>query len=384
MRLSLQDWVLWRLRDLLFAPPCVSAPPGAPLVVVGLFRAASGLGQSARAIADGLEAQGRRVKRVCLAEAFGQADLPPDPRCGPFPRDQTGTAIFAINPPELDRALLHVRLFRPRRWRLIGLFVWETSRAPPDWAGPARRACAIWAPSAFAAAAISASLNRPVAVAPLRIVAPTGIAPDRAAFDLPEDVFVFLCLADARSSLARKNPLGAIAAFRAAFPAGAPVILLIKLQESGADRAAAASIRAECAADTRIRLLDQKLPPDAHWRLLASCDALVSLHRGEGFGLAIAEAMVLGKPVIATAWSGNLDFMAPDAALHVPARLAPVRDPSARYAPIEGAFWAEPDLIAAAAAMRQIVADSALRARLSAAGPHAIAAHNARPLPLND
>jgi glycosyltransferase involved in cell wall biosynthesis len=98
-------------------------------------------------------------------------------------------------------------------------------------------------------------------------------------------------------------------------------------------------------------LIEDTLPREVLLDLYRACDAYVSLHRCEGFGRGIAEAMLLGKPVIATAYSGNLDFCTPDTALLVPATTRKVRPGD--YPEAQGMDWAEPDVEAAAEAMRR-------------------------------
>ena len=107
-------------------------------------------------------------------------------------------------------------------------------------------------------------------------------------------------------------------------------------------------------------MLDAALPRRDLWALTACCDVLVSLHRAEGYGLTIAEAMALGRPVVATGWSGNVDFMAGPGCFAVPWRLVPARDPQATY-DLPDAVWAEADVAAAAVALRQVAGDTALR-----------------------
>ena len=124
-------------------------------------------------------------------------------------------------------------------------------------------------------------------------------------------------------------------------------------------------LQAAIAGAANIRLLDGDLSRDAYQRLVGSADVLLSLHRGEGFGLPMAEAMLRGKPVVATAWSGNLDFMDDASACLVPAGLVPVVDEAAAYRG-EGGMWAEPDIAAAAAWLRRL-RDPALRLRIGCA-----------------
>ncbi len=373
------DRALWRVRNVIFAPHCAGAAEE-PLVVAGLHRAASGIGQAARSLADVLETGGRRVRRVDLSEVFGQCDLPADARLESMPQTAAGTLVLHVNAPETDRALLALRHFRPKRWRIIGVWAWETSRAPEAWRAPSRRLSEIWAPSQFAADAIKAVAEAPVRIAPHAVAAPEEAVPDRARFGLPDDALVFLAMADGRSSLHRKNPSGAIAAFRRALPDAPQARLIIKLRN--VDEESLAELTAEAVGDPRIAILDAGLDDQSKWSLIASCDAFVSLHRAEGFGLPIAEAMALGKPVVATGWSGNMDFMNADNALPVGFRLTAVDDPTGRYRADTESVWAEPDIDGAADAMRRLALDENLRRRIGAAAARDAAALRQPALPI--
>jgi glycosyltransferase involved in cell wall biosynthesis len=107
--------------------------------------------------------------------------------------------------------------------------------------------------------------------------------------------------------------------------------------------------------------------------LLDQCDILLSPHRSEGFGLHLAEAMARGKCVIATGWSGNLQFMSYECAALLPYTLVPLHDPAGVYPQMRGAFWAEPDLKAGAGALAELAADADKRRRMGAAAKAAIA-----------
>lgn len=335
------------------------------MVVAGLHRAASGVGQAARSLADALELSGRAVRRVDLSAVFGQCDLAPDPRLEAMPPDAAGTLVLYVNAPETERALMALRLFRPRRWRIIGAWAWETDRAPAAWRTPSRRLSEIWALSRFAADAIATVARPPVRVVSPAVIPPAEVSPDRARFGLPENVVAFLTMADGRSSLHRKNPSGAIAAFRRGLPAAVDARLLVKLRN--VDEASMEALIAEAEGDARITFLEADLDDASRWSLLASCDAFVSLHRAEGFGLPIAEAMALGKPVVATGWSGNMDFMNAENALPVGFRLIAVEDPTGRYPSDTASVWADPDIDGAADAMRRLALDANLRQRIGAA-----------------
>jgi glycosyltransferase involved in cell wall biosynthesis len=197
---------------------------------------------------------------------------------------------------------------------------------------------------------------------------PQPLAAKSLAFD--SDVVRFTAFADLRSSAARKNPLGAIKAFRQAFPEPRGAELTVKLSAPDADAEAVAAIAAAEQGCTDIRVIAEHLDDRDLQRLFDQTDVLVSLHRSEGFGLTIAEAMAAGKAVVATAWSGNLDFMPDIGIQRVRAELVPIEDPSGLYS---GQHWAEPDLAAAAAALRTLAIDAELRAHCGELNRAAIA-----------
>ena len=194
----------------------------------------------------------------------------------------------------------------------------------------------------------------------LAVVPPVPAALDRSAFGLPDDAVIVLVSFNLASSYVRKNPLAAIAAFRAAFGERPDRILVMKVghpDHAPADFAALAT-----AADApNIRLETRVLPTADHYALIAACDIVLSLHRSEGFGLVPAEAMLLGKPVIATGWSGNTDFMDRSNSALVGYRLVPVIDPRQVY---QGGLWAEPNVADAVAHLRRLADGAEERRRL--------------------
>jgi glycosyltransferase involved in cell wall biosynthesis len=380
MGLSAQEKILWRMRDALFAPPATRHPVEGPVVLAGLFRAASGVGEAARALAATLEERGIPFLRVDLSGVFGQEDLPADEPLQTMPPDRTGTLIVHVNAPETDRALLALRLFRPRAWRVIGYWVWETSRAPDAWKAKARRLSELWTPSRHSADAIQAATGRRPLLAPHRIAPPAQIIARRSDFGLPDDAVVFLTMADGRSSFHRKNPAGAVAAFKAGVGQNPAARMIVKIRN--ADESARQALRAAANGDPRIMFLEENLSADARWSLIACCDVFVSLHRAEGFGLPIGEAMALGKAVIATGWSGNMEFMPEGAACVAPYRLAPVMDPTGVYKAASLGEWAEPDVSAAASFIERLAADRDERVRLGLRARQAAAPFRSPPIPL--
>ena len=223
----------------------------------------------------------------------------------------------------------------------------------------------VWVPSEFVAQAVEPLVPGRVRVVPwpLALVRPEPTRLDRQAFGLPADAVVVLTAFNLASSFERKNPLAAIAAFRAAFGDRPDRILLLKIGNHSHFPADFDRIAAAAAASPNIRLETRTLPSSDMHALMAACDIVLSLHRSEGFGLVPAEAMLLGKPVIATGWSGNMSFMDDDNAALVGWRLVPAEDPRDVYT---GACWAEPDQADAVAHLRRLADDPALRASLGA------------------
>jgi len=251
----------------------------------------------------------------------------------------------------------------------VGMWYWEFGQAPLEWRRIARSLDEVWAPSRFVAHALRQTLEVPVMDLPPGVEVGEVIPFDRALLGVPESHTLFLFVFDANSVTERKNPLGLITAFRRAFRSDGKATLVIK----------AGNLRRCAEEDSRIRaaarqagaiILDQTLPRGELNGLIQACDSYVSLHRSEGFGLTMAEAMLLGKPVIGTAYSANLEFMDQGNSLLIGYELVPVGRQIGPYS--KDLLWAEPSVFEAAEAMRWIHenADEARalgeRARISA------------------
>jgi glycosyltransferase involved in cell wall biosynthesis len=162
---------------------------------------------------------------------------------------------------------------------------------------------------------------------------------------------VFLFTFDMASLMARKNPLATVAAFRSAFRRDEPADLVIKVARGSESPADLAALAAACETNG-VRLIDELMPRSDLLALMAACDCYVSLHRSEGLGLGMAETMLLGKPVIATAYSGNLDFMTPATGYLVSYERVPIPETVTQYP--RGSHWAEPSVEQAAELMRRV------------------------------
>jgi glycosyltransferase involved in cell wall biosynthesis len=358
----------------------VRQPARGGLAVAGELSRSSGLGEGARLMLRGLEWLGVASWAIDVSDRLPAAGGAAGGAGAAVPPPAGVPLVFHVGAPLLPLVLLRLPRGFSRGRRVVGYWAWELPELPPDWRGGARFVHEVWVPSPFAAAAIEPLLPGRVRVVPFPLaVAPPRPAPlDRAAFGLPADAVVVLVSANLASSFERKNPLAAIAAFRAAFGDRADRILVLKLGNPDHFPADFARVAAAVAAAPNIRLDIKPYPADAAHALTQAADIVLSLHRSEGFGLVLAEAMLLGKPVIATGWSGNMTFMDDASAALVGYRLVPPRDPRQVY---RGSRWAEPDHEGAIAQLRRLAEDAAARAALGArARRHALARLGAGPL----
>jgi glycosyltransferase involved in cell wall biosynthesis len=331
------------------------------VIVAGEFGLPSGLAQSAVIMHEVIEAAG--LARGCMP--IGLPTLVPV-STAPMPADAALLAV--VNAPIFPLGLLRL----PRRFisgrRVIGLWAWELPEVPKTWHDGARFVHEIWAPSAFTAAALEPLAPGRVRVVPLPLAAVALPAEgSRASFGLPEDALIVLTVINLASSMARKNPLGAIAAFKAAFGASRDHLFVLKLSGTAAFPNDLREISEAIGDAANIRLMTETLPEPQLRGLIGCGDIVLSLHRSEGFGLVPATAMLMGRAVVATGWSGNLTFMNPDCSALVSHRLVAPVDERGTYE-VAGALWAEPDVEDAAARLRELAGDPAARARLAQAG----------------
>jgi glycosyltransferase involved in cell wall biosynthesis len=227
----------------------------------------------------------------------------------------------------------------------IAYWAWELPD-PPDWMDCDRNVDEIWTPSSFSQTSLMRLSMKPIHIVPHSM--PANSVPRRRRFEEP---FTVLAMADSRSSLSRKNPEGALRAFRAAFGSSRAARLVLKL--SGRDeeiRALEVSL-GDLLAGTNVKIVRGYLEDAEISALFEDADVLLSLHRAEGFGLPMMEAMTHGVPVVATGWSGNLAFMSAADSHLVPYTLVPVNDSAAIY---KDSIWADPDVDEAANMLRRL------------------------------
>lgn len=345
------------------------------LAVIGPAHAASGIGQATRQSLATLAAAGRQP---VVLDYMGDQPSPVG-FAGEFrpPRLRKPRAINLIhlNADTLPLALAQIDTRVFERSYNIGFLFWELDTIPRSHRLGLDLLDEIWVASEYNRAIYAEACSVPVhnvglAVEPL----PGMIVGKRSTYGLPEDAFLYLATFDAFSFIERKNPLGLVRAFQAAFPPGSPeaVHLVLKTQnrtkvDDPHQVRLWRTIEALIAQDPRIRIIDRTLPYADLIGLKQACDVYVSLHRSEGLGIGMIEAMQLGRPVIATAYSGNLEFCTPETAFLVDHTLVPVRPEE--YIVVEpGSRWAEPSILSAAAAMRAVYGNPAeARARAGAA-----------------
>ncbi len=236
----------------------------------------------------------------------------------------------------------------------IGWWPWELPVWPRRWAAAFSVVDEVWAATRFTQTMFGQATAKPVTLMPLPVCVDRMKTTSRRALGLPARRFLFLYVFDFNSYLARKNPKAVIDAFRQAFPAGDDAVgLVLKTMNSKPGSPAWQEFLAWCAADPRITLLDRTLDRPVVLGLVKACDAYVSLHRAEGFGRTLAEAMLLGKPVVGTDFSGNTDFLTKDTGYPVKwtrRAVAPGEYPFIE--PADQAWWADPDIPDAARQLR--------------------------------
>ena len=353
----------------------VDEPSPDGVAVVGYLQHQIGLGDAGRRVHAVLEAGGVATSPI----AFGATSSPLLPVAHPttqrLDHDRAVVVVAADQLPVLDRD--HPELRRTCE-HLVGYPFWEVSALSAAGAAGIGLVDEVWAPTTFVADVFERLGTVPVRHVPIPFAEPRPSRRARTSFPPLAEAGGRVVLGvtfDHFSVMERKHPLGAIEAYRRAFPPGGDTLLVVKTLNAEHHPLADAALRGAAAGRDDVVVWDAHLDRADQHAFIAHLDVLVSLHRGEGLGLHLAEAMWSGVPVVATGWSGNVDFMDDSCARLVEHRLVPVSGGGAIYP--DGAQWADPDLDHAASALAELVADDALRARLGRAAHERMAAQPA-------
>lgn len=323
--------------------------------LIGLLRAQMGLGQSSRLLADMIENSKYPLSLYDfkLGSALMSSE---DHTLDDKITDELkyNINLIHINPDEMK--LLYTRM-DAEAWKKrynIAFWLWELEEIPESWKTYFPLLDEIWTPSEFISRSLRKVTNLPVTTIPYCVKAPTDNQYTRTYFKLPEDKFLFLTMYDSNSTRERKNPMGVIRAFKKAFsPDDKNVGLVLKVNNA---REEDMEILKGMLKDyDNIYYVTEIMSKVEVNSLIKAADVFVSLHRAEGFGLVMAEAMLNGTPVIATNWSSNTEFMNENVACMVDYKFTKLEKDCPPYK--KGAVWAEPDVAKASVFMKRLYSD---------------------------
>ncbi|WP_341313003.1 glycosyltransferase family 4 protein [Paraburkholderia sp. IMGN_8] len=335
--------------------------------IVGFPQGVLGLGEDARMAAQAIQLGGFDVALI-NAPMSGPPRI--DTSVDHLLRDDLAyqVSLFCLPPPEMVRLTLEGgrRLIESDTYK-IGAWPWELPHWPSAFGQSHEFVDEIWAQSRFVEAVYARLGRTKVRHMPMAVVIPTPQTTDRKRFRLPDDDFLFYLMFDGNSWLTRKNPVAGIMAFKQAFAKETSGVgLVIKAMNARDDDPTWRQVRELAAADDRIHIVSERLNRQDTIDFMACCNAYISLHRSEGFGRVIAEAMALGQPVVATNFSGNVDFCDEQTAFLVDGELVPLRPGD--YLFHEGQYWCDPDVGIAASQIARAFGDADLRERIAKAG----------------
>jgi glycosyltransferase involved in cell wall biosynthesis len=320
----------------------------------GYFTAESGMGQGVRGIARAFERAGipSTLANLELGVASRTGDRSFQDFADTFEHDVN---LFFVNADQVPHVAEHLGHEKFRRKVNVGFWLWELERFPERWLSSFEPFHEIWTPSSFCAGAIGSVAPIPVRRVPLAVEPrppqPQALSALRRRLEIDDERFTFLFTFDYLSYPERKNPAGLIRAFRRAFRPDEPVRLLLKTINREQDPGAAEALRS-AAGDWPVTFFDRYLAREEVDLLAAAADCYVSLHRSEGFGLTLAEAMAAGTPVVATDYAASVDFLGVGEGYPVRYRLVELERDHGPYP--AGAVWAEPDEEHAAEQMRRV------------------------------
>jgi glycosyltransferase involved in cell wall biosynthesis len=349
--------------------------------IIGDFESSTGLAEAARRQVMALLHEGVGIQVVPVDLDAPKSHNRVKPEIARLPRGRDAAIdIHYENTNEFSRLDEDVVRPKGKKTYAIASWYWELPELPWDFMPSVDRVDEIWVATEYVQHIFQRVTDKPVTVIPAVVEGEVSTNFDRRHFGLPEDSTIYFYNFDASSSYARKNPMGLIKAFERAFASherGTGATLVIKAMRLDWLPDLEKALRRAISSVNGILMTDD-LSNAEMTSLLHAVDVYVSLHRSEGFGLGMAEAMRLGKPIIATAYSANVDFCTAENSLQVGYRLAAITDSDHKFHPAmtglyrAGQLWADPDLDQAARWMRHLYERPMERRRLGEAARHTI------------
>lgn len=320
--------------------------------LAGYLSSAVGVGEAARRYATALRSVGVEVleRDVPLP---GRDRIAEEHFGGARPIDkEVAFNLICLNPEQMIPYFTSADAPSRMGRQAVGIWSWEVDVLPAGWREARRSLSDLWTYSFFSANLIESATGAPVfSVAPPLSAAKAN---SNLSMELPNG-FRVLVMFDFLSTLERKNPLGAIEAFQRAFSPIEDAVLILK-SVNGRHRPERQAELLQAVGDrSDIVSIDGTITNAERDALISECDCYLSLHRSEGHGLPLSEAMALGKPVVATAYGGNTEFMTEDNSYLVACALTRVGEGVEHYP--SDAHWAEPDIDDAARLLRAVRGD---------------------------
>jgi glycosyltransferase involved in cell wall biosynthesis len=324
--------------------------------VVGFFHSASGIGESARLCALQLQKRGMKVRCTSVEKMFMKPAEIDWQFLDTATVDEIGCRIIHLNPPMMPPVAIRMGLRTFASIYNIGYWAWELEKVPAEWARATRYVNAIFCPSEFTSQTMRKYTGKAVETVPHPVTVGVARAGMRNRLGLSDQAFVVASFFSFGSALERKNPYAVVDAFAAAF-GGAEDAWLVLKSNHGGNSIEKRQLLEYIKPYRSIRLIDDIWEKDEVLGLIKASNVFLSLHRSEGFGLSIAEAMIIGTPTVVTDWSGSRDFCNDNNSYPVPYTLIPVKSDHPEFSGLDNVEWADPDSAAAAAILKNIYSE---------------------------
>nr|WP_315475489.1 glycosyltransferase [uncultured Undibacterium sp.] len=329
--------------------------------LIGYIAAELGVGEAARSLARACSAA--NIPYSVVDVGFQSSNLQRDTHAlKNASKEHFAIDLVYVNADQTESTIKHLQELKHESTYKIGFWHWEQPQIPAAHIAAFANLDEVWVPSSFVRDAVAAVSPVPVIVIPHALQFEATPAVQRSSFGLPENKVLALVMYDFHSYQHRKNPKAAIAAFRLATKNRDDAVLVVKTINRDKHPEASQELTDYLADLPDTIIIDEFLTRQQTWDLQSCCDILISLHRAEGFGLAPAEMMYLGKAVVATGWSANMDFMTLNNSMPVEFQLKPLEHAVGAYP--AGPLWAEADIEHAATCITQLLDKPELRNRL--------------------